>query len=132
MILYSESGRATATANLLQALVAIPKMRTLAENLLAIPSEQSGTTEIARKYKADLLVMNYVSEIIQREACSDDSFMGVDEVTAEMSGPLSSHNELPPVGRVLGMGLWSSRVRIADGPLRSVGSNTARCRRSIR
>jgi hypothetical protein len=42
MILYSESGKATATAHLLQAIVAIPKMRALAENLQAIPSDISG------------------------------------------------------------------------------------------
>ena len=39
MILYSESGKATATAHLLQAIVAIPKMKALAENLQAIPPD---------------------------------------------------------------------------------------------
>ena len=43
MILYSESGKATATAHLLQAIVAIPKMKALAENLQAIPyDDKSG------------------------------------------------------------------------------------------
>jgi len=105
MILYSESGKATATAHLLQAIVAIPRMKALAENLQAIPSERPGMSQstITIGDEADLTVMNYIWEIVKREAYSDDSFMAVDEVAVEISGTLSSHNELPPLPRVRGM-----------------------------
>ena len=110
MILYSESGKATATAHLLQAIVALPKMRALAENLQAIPSERSGKRHSTIADEADRKVMNYVWEIVKREVYSDDSFMAVDEVAVEISGTLSSHNELPPLPRVRGMKVWTSSV----------------------
>jgi hypothetical protein len=131
MILYSESGKATATAHLLQAIVAIPKMRALAENLQAIPSDISGMSPVYYRGEADLIVINYIWEIVKREAYSDDSFMAVDEVTVEISGPLSSHNELPPLPRVRGMWTWTFSVRQADVRLRGMGSSIARCRGSI-
>jgi len=109
MILYSESGKATATAHLLQAIVALPKMRALAENLQAIPSERSGKSH-STAGEADVIVMNYIWEIVKREAYSDDSFMAVDEVAVEISGTLSSHNELPPLPRVRGMKDWTFSV----------------------
>jgi len=103
MILYSESGRATATAHLLQAIVAIPRLKSLANNLQAVPDEDSSmfaSFEIG--YSADFAVMNYIFEIVQREAFTDDSFMPVDEVAANVFGSVSKHNELPPLPRVRG------------------------------
>jgi hypothetical protein len=131
MILYSESGKATATAHLLQAIVAIPRMRALAENLQAIPSERSGMSQSSIGDEADVIVMNYIWEIVKREAYSDDSFMAVDEVAVEISGTLSSHNELPPLPRVRGMWTWTFSVRQADILFRGMGSNIARCRGPI-
>jgi hypothetical protein len=127
MILHSESGKATATAHLLQAIVAIPRMKALAENLQAIPSERSGMIQSTIGDEADLIVMNYLWEIVKREAYSDDSFMAVDEVAVEISGTLSSHNELPPLPRVRGMWTWTLRCR-ADVRLRGMGSSPARRR----
>jgi hypothetical protein len=131
MILHSESGKATATAHLLQAIVAIPRMKALAENLQAIPSERSGMIQSTIGDEADLIVMNYLWEIVKREAYSDDSFMAVDEVAVEISGTLSSHNELPPLPRVRGMWTWTLSVRQADTRLRGMGSSPARCRGPI-
>jgi hypothetical protein len=131
MILYSESGKATATAHLLQAIVAIPRMKALAENLQAIPSERSSMSQSITGDEADTIVMNYIWEIVKREAYSDDSFMAVDEVAVEISGTLSSHNELPPLPRVRGMWTWTFIVRRADVRLRGMGSGTARCRGPI-
>ena len=133
MILYSESGKATATAHLLQAIVAIPRMKALAENLQAIPSERSGMSQSTLTIgdEADLTVMNYIWEIVKREAFSDDSFMAVDEVAVEISGTLSSHNELPPLPRVRGMWIWTPNERKAYVRLRGMGSCTARCRGPI-
>lgn len=75
--------------------------------------------------------MNYIWEIVKREAYSDDSFMAVDEVAVEISGTLSSHNELPPLPRVRGM--WTSpfSMRKADVRVRGMGSSPARCRGPI-
>jgi hypothetical protein len=131
MILYSESGKATATAHLLQAIVAIPRMKALAENLQAIPSERSGMIQSTIGDEADLIVMNYIWEIVKREAYSDDSFMAVDEVAVEISGTLSSHNELPPLPRVRGMWTSPCSARRTDLSLRSMGSSTARRRGPI-
>ena len=109
MILYSESGRATATAHLLQAVVAIPRLRTLAENLQAVPCEDSCTSvSFLRKVLADYTVLNYIFEIVQRAAYTDDSFMPVDEVAASVFGSVSKHNELPPLPRVKGELLGSA------------------------
>jgi hypothetical protein len=47
-------------------------------------------------------VMTYIWEIVQREGCTTDSFMPVDEVAVEVFGKLTHHNELPPIARVRG------------------------------